>query len=127
MSMSNYLENKLLDHTLRNVSYTPAAQVYIALFTSDPSEDNLGTEVSGGGYSRKLISFNAAGSGIITNSTDIIFDIASANWGNISHVAIFDSLSAGNMLYYGALTTAKTINSSDQLKIVSGDLSISLD
>lgn len=127
MSMSNYLENKLLDHTLRNINYTPATQVYLGLFTSDPGEDNIGTEVSGGAYARKGVTFNAAASGIVTNNTDILFDIATANWGNVSYVAIFDSITAGNMLYYGALTTAKTINSSDQLKIVSGDLSISLD
>lgn len=127
MSMSNYLENKLLEHTLRNVSYTPPTAVYLALFTSDPGEDKTGIEVSGGAYARKAITFNAAANGAVTNSTDVLFDIATANWGNISHVAIFDALTAGNMLYYGTLTTAKTINSSDQLKIVAGDLSISLD
>lgn len=127
MSMSNYLENKLLDHTLRNVSYTPPTAVYLALFTSDPGEDKTGTEVSGGAYARKAVTFNAATNGSVTNSADILFDIATANWGTVSHVAVFDALTAGNMLYYGALTTAKTINSSDQLKIVAGDLSISLD
>lgn len=127
MSMSNFLENKLLDHTLRNVSYTPPTAVYLALFTSDPGEDKTGLEVSGGSYARKLVSFNAASTGSVTNNADVLFDIATANWGNISHVAVFDALTAGNMLYYGTLTTAKTINSSDQLKIVAGDLSISLD
>lgn len=127
MSMSNYLENKLLEHTLRNISYTPPTTVYLALFTSDPGEDKTGTEVSGGAYARKAITFNAAASGAVTNSADILFDIATANWGTVSHVAVFDALTAGNMLYYGTLTTAKTINSSDQLKIVAGDLSISLD
>lgn len=127
MSMSNFLENKLLDHTLRNVSYTPPTAVYLALFTSDPGEDKTGLEVSGGSYARKSVSFNAASNGSVTNNADVLFDIATANWGNISHVAVFDALTAGNMLYYGTLTTAKTINSSDQLKIVAGDLSISLD
>lgn len=127
MSMSNFLENKLLDHTLRNVSYTPPASVYLALFTSDPGEDRTGTEVSGGAYARKTVTFNAATNGTVTNNADVLFDIATANWGNISHIAVFDAATTGNMLYYGQLTTAKTINSSDQLKIAAGDLSINLD
>ena len=127
MSMSNFLENKLLDHTLKNTAYTPAVTIYLALFTSDPGEALTGTEVSGGAYARKSITFGTAVSGSSTNSADILFDIATANWGTISHVAVFDALTAGNMLYYGTLTTAKTINTTDQLKIAAGDLSITLD
>lgn len=127
MSMSNYLENKLLDHTLRNVSYTPPTTIYLALYTSDPGEDKTGTEVSGGAYARKAITFSAASSGTVTNNADVLFDIATANWGNISHVGVLDAVTGGNLLYSGQLTTAKTINSSDQLKIAAGDLTISLD
>lgn len=127
MSMSNFLENKLLDHTLKNTAYTPPVTVYLALFTSDPGEALSGTEVSGGAYARKPITFGTATSGVSINNADVLFDIATANWGTISHVAIFDALTTGNMLYYGTLTTAKTINTSDQLKIAAGDLSITLD
>jgi hypothetical protein len=125
--MSNYLENKLLDHTLKNTTYTPASTIYLALFTSDPGEDKTGTEVSGGAYARKSPTFATAAAGVSTNNADVLFDVATANWGTISHVAIFDAATAGNMLYYGQLTTSKTINTSDQLKIAAGDLSITLD
>lgn len=127
MSMSNYLENKLLDHTLKNVAYASPAAVYLGLFTSDPGEDKTGTEVSGGAYARKQVTFNSAANGNITNNADVTFDIATANWGTVAHIAVFDAVTAGNMLYYGPLTTAKTINTSDQFKIATGDLTISLD
>lgn len=126
MSMSDYLENKILDH-IRGTAYTSPTNLYLALFTSDPGENGAGTEVSGGSYARKIVTFNAAASGSMSNSADVLFDVATANWGTISHVAVYDALTAGNLLFSGPLTTAKTINNTDQLKIIAGDLAISLD
>lgn len=127
MSMSNYLENELLDHTLTNTAYTPATTLYLALFTSDPGEDASGTEVTGGSYARKTVTFATASSGSSATNADVEFDVATANWGTVTHIAVFDALTTGNMLYYGELTTSKTINIGDQLKITSGDLTITLD
>ena len=42
MAISNYLENKILNHTLNNVPYTQPEVVYLALFKSDPTDDNIG-------------------------------------------------------------------------------------
>jgi hypothetical protein len=127
MSMSDYLENALLNAVLRNTPYTSPSQVYVALFTSDPTDAGTGTEVSGGGYARQAVTFNAPSNGQVTNASDILFPIATASWGTVTHVGIYDAQTGGNLLFSGALTTSKTISANDQLKIAAGSLSISLD
>lgn len=125
--LSNYLENKLLDHVLRNTSYTSPTTVYVGLYTSDPADDNSGTEVSGGSYARQILSVTTATGGIVTSSADVTFPQATASWGTISHIGLLDALSSGNLLMHTALTTSKTIDSGDVLKISTGSLTASLD
>jgi hypothetical protein len=127
MSMSDYLENALLNAVLRNTPYTSPSQVYVALFTSDPTDAGTGTEVSGGGYARQPVTFNAPSNGQVTNAADILFPVATASWGTVTHIGIYDAQTGGNLLFHGALTTSKTISANDQLKIAAGSLSISLD
>jgi hypothetical protein len=126
MSMSDYLENALLNAVLRNTPYTSPSQVYVALFTSDPTDAGTGTEVSGGGYTRQAVTFNAPLNGQVTNSTDILFPIATASWGTITHFGIYDAATGGNLLFHGVLQTSKTISTDDQLKIAAGALSVSI-
>lgn len=125
-AISTYLANKLLDHSLRNVAYTPPATVYLALYTSNPGPDNTGTEVSGGGYTRQPVTFSAASAGQIVNSADVVFPVATAAWGTITHVGVFDAATGGNLLYYAALSAAKTIDVNDQFKMPAGQLSFSM-
>jgi len=125
--LSDYLENKLLDHVLRNVSYTSPTTVYVGLYTSDPGDDDTGTEVSGGSYARQILSVTTATDGIVTSSADITFPQATAQWGTISHIGLLDSITSGNLLMHTALTTSKTIESGDVLRISSGDLTAALD
>lgn len=124
---SNYLEAKLLNHVLRNTSYTPPTTTYVGLFTTAPSDSGPGTEVSGGSYARQALSVTTATEGIVTSSADITFPQATASWGTISHLGIFDASSSGNMLMYTPLTTSKTIDTGDIIKISSGNLTVSLD
>jgi len=125
--LSDYLENKLLDHVLRNVSYTSPTTVYMGLYTSDPGDDNSGTEVSGGSYARQIVSVTTATDGIVTSSADITFPQATANWGTISHIGLLDALSSGNLLMHTPLTTSKVIEAGDVLKVATGSLTASLD
>lgn len=125
-AISNYLENKLIDHVLRNTVYTPPATIYLALYTSDPTDAATGTEVSGGAYARQVIAFNAPTDGVASNSAEILFPVATANWGTITHIALMDAATLGNTLFYGALTLSKTISTNDQLKINIGDISVTL-
>jgi len=125
--LSNYLENKLLDHILKNVSYTSPTTVYVGLFTNDPGDTGSGTEVSGGSYARKNLSVTTASGGVVTSSADVTFDQATGNWGTITHIALFDAITSGNLLMHTALTTSKTIETGDIFKIPSGNLTATLD
>ena len=124
---SDYLENKLLDHVLRNVSYTSPTTCFVALFTSDPTDAGTGTEVSGGSYARQSLSVTTASGGIVTSSADITFPQATASWGTISHLGIYDALTSGNLLMHTPLTTSKTIGEGDVLKINTNSLTVTLD
>lgn len=124
---SNYLENKVLDHVLRNTSYTSPTTVYVGLFTTDPTDAGTGTEVSGGSYARQALSVTTASGGIVTSSADVTFPQATASWGTVSHIGLMDALSSGNLLMHTPLTTSKTIDSGDILKISSGNLTVTLD
>jgi len=126
MSFSNYLETELLDHVFANNAYTSPSAVYVGLFTSNPDEDGSGTEVSGGSYARQAGSFTVTGN-TATTSAAIEFPTATASWGTISHIGIYDASSAGNLLAYSALTASKTIASGDVFRIPAGDIDITLD
>jgi hypothetical protein len=127
---SDYLEDAVLDHVLGNTTFTQPASLYVGLFTSDGGlESNTSgswTEVSGGSYARETIAFSAASGGSTSNSATITFTTATANWGTISHVAVMDASSAGNVLFWGSVTTSKTIESGDTFQISSGNLTVSL-
>lgn len=123
---SDYLENKVLDHVLRNTSYTPATTIYIGLFTSNPDEDGSGTEVSGNGYARQSIAFDAASGGSCLSSALVSFGTPTpSDWGTITHVGIFDADTGGNLLYYGAVTAPRITNTTDLVEFAAGDVTIS--
>jgi hypothetical protein len=125
--LSDYLENKLLDHVLRGTSYTSPTTVYVGLYTSDPGDDNSGTEVSGGSYARQELSVTTASDGIVTSSADVTFPQATGSWGTISHIGLLDAITAGNLLMHTPLTTSKAIDTGDIFKISSGSLTAQLD
>ena len=127
---SNYLENKLTDHVLRGTTFTSPATIYVSLHTANPADDATGTEVSGGAYARVAITANttnwsgtqSAGStsassgtgGASSNNGAITFPTPSGgNWGVVTHFGIWDALTTGNLLVFGALGTSKTINDGD--------------
>jgi len=126
MSFSNYLETELLDHVFANNAYTSPTNVYVGLFTSNPDEDGSGTEVSGGSYARQTASFTVSGNTATTDAV-IEFPTATANWGTVSHIGVYDALTSGNLLAYAALTTSKAISSGDVFRIPTGDIDITLD
>lgn len=125
-AISNYLENALINGTLRASSYTAPTTVYVALFTSDPTDAGSGTECSGSAYVRQSAAFAAPSNGASTTSADIQFPQAGGSWGTITHFGIFDASSSGNMLYHGALTVSKTIDTGDVFKIAAGSLTVTL-
>lgn len=129
---SNYLENALLNHLFGGGDYARPATIYVALFTSAPSDSGGGTEVSGGSYARAAVTndatnFPAASGGVKANGTEIAFATASAPWGNVTHFAVFDALSGGNLLFWGALTAARTVQTGDAPSIAIGQLQFTED
>jgi len=125
--MSNYLENALINATLRNTSFTSPTTVYVGLYTTDPGEGNTGTEVSGGSYARVSVSFGAPSNGVSTNSASVTFPTATGTWGTVTHIGILDALTGGNLLYYTPLDASKSIASGDVFTISTGNLSVTLE
>lgn len=131
---SDFLENELLDHVLKGSggAYTAPTTLYLALFTSDGGLENntegSQTEIttSGSAYARQSIAFATASSGSSANSGTVTFSAATTNWGTVSHVAIMDASTSGNVLFHGAVTTSKTIETGDTFQVSASNLTISL-
>jgi len=131
-AFSDFLEAAILNHFFRNTDIgAPPANVYIALYTTATDDASGGTEVTGGSYARAAVSttggWSAPGvAGLTDNVADIVFATASANWGTITHVAVYDAVTGGNRLFHGALTASKVVNSGDIFKFLAGALDITL-
>jgi len=134
---SNYLENKLLDHTLTATAFTQPGARYLAVFTgtagtvlANLEAGTLTNEVSTSGtaYSRKAVTFAAAVTGTSATNATVLFDTATASWGTITCIAVMDGATAGagNVLFYGQLTTSKLIDSGDSFQVTSGNLTVTL-
>jgi hypothetical protein len=123
---SNFLENALINATLRATTYTSPATVYVSLYTTDPTDADSGTEVSGGSYARTAVTMGAPSNGVSTNSADVTFPTATASWGTVTHIGIHDASTSGNLLFHTPLDTSKTIDSGDIFKIETGNLSVTL-
>ena len=124
--ISNYLENAIINATLRATTYTSPATVYVSLWTTDPTDAGSGTEVSGGSYARTSVTFGSPSNGVTTNNADVTFPTATASWGTVGWIGINDAATSGNLLYHTALDTSKAIDSGDIFKIASGNLSVTL-
>lgn len=130
---SDVLEVKILDHVLRYATapYTGASTLYLALFTADTGLE-VGTSpsaevsTSGTAYARTAVTFAAAASGSAATNATVTYAAATSNWGTVTHVAVMDHVSAGNVLFYGAVTTSKTIETGDTFQVSSGNLTVSL-
>jgi hypothetical protein len=124
-AFSNYLENKVLLHVFGGSAYSAPATLYLALYTSNPGDDNSGTECSGTSYARQTITFTVVND-TASNNAAVEFPVAGSSWGTITHVGILDALTSGNLLAHGALTVSKAIDSGDVFRVENGDLDITL-
>lgn len=129
-SFTDYTENLVLTWLFTGSSATRPTAWYVGLFTAAPSDTGGGTEVTGNGYARVAtgtLSVSGTSPTNCTNAAAIEFAAASGgNWGTITHIAIFDADTSGNMLGWAALTTSRTINDGDIIRIPAGDLDITL-
>lgn len=122
--MSDYLENALLNKTLRNIDFTTVAQPYVALHISDPGDTGAAGEITGlGGYTREAGSFDAPSAGVTQNSAAITFGPATEDWGEIGWISVWDALTAGNCLYVCAANAPlQTVNNGNEFEIAIGEL-----
>jgi hypothetical protein len=128
-SFSDYTENLVLNWLFTTNSATRPTAWYVGLFTAAPSDTGGGTEVTGNGYARVATgTISVSGTDTLaTNAAAIEFAAASGgNWGTITHAAIFDASTSGNMLAWAQLTTSRTINDGDVFRIPAGSLDITL-
>lgn len=128
-SFSDYTENLVLNWLFTTNSATRPTAWYVGLFTAAPSDTGGGTEVTGNGYARVATgTISVSGTDTLaTNAAAIEFAAASGgNWGTITHAAIFDASSSGNMLAWAALTTSRTINDGDVFRIPASSLTVTL-
>jgi len=139
-AMSDYLENKLVDQLFRGQTAPTTTTLYVGLLTAAPSDSGGGTEVSGGSYARVSVTSSlanwagtqTAGSttassgtgGQTSNNAAITFPTPAATWGTVTHFGIYDASSGGNLLFWGALTIAKTINQADTVTFPAASLSV---
>lgn len=127
-AMSDYLENQIIDHIFRAGTFVKPTGLYMALYTAAPADAGGGTEVSGGSYARVNLApsdsnwtatqggttgASSGTTGHTDNAVAITFPAPTANWGVVTHMALSDAPTGGNLLIHGALTTPKTVNNGD--------------
>lgn len=143
-SMSDYLENKLIDHLFRGsaLAYTAPVTQYLALATTTGSDSACGTEVATGSYARVAMTSNTTnwgntqssgtGASTGTNGTTatlvtFTFPTPTATWGTVTELCVFDASTAGNLLWRQALTVSKTINTGDVVDFPAASLTFQID
>lgn len=124
--MSNFLENALINGTIRGTTFTAPTTIFVALYTTDPTDADTGIEVTGGSYVRQSVTFGAPSNGASASNADVTFPIATASFGTVSFVGLRDAVTGGNLLYHSPLDTPKTIENGDIFKIGTGNLTVTL-
>jgi len=131
-AMSNALENAVLNLVLRNTPISTAGistgTVFAALFTTPTTDSGGGVEVVGGSYARTSVAgFTVSTAGTSSNSSTVTFPSASANWGVVTHFALYDAATGGSVLFHGPLTAPRVINAGDSFVFPVGNITVSID
>lgn len=126
-SFGDYWEAEILDHVFNIGAYT-APSIYVALSTADPTDDGSGVaEPSGNGYARVLHSSWGRSGSIVDNTGSVEFPEASGSWGTVTHFALYDAATSGNMLAHGTLDASRAITSGLTPRFADGELDVTLD
>lgn len=130
MRASNYLEDAILNYFLRNQSVQQPSQVFLALYKTNPTDNDTGSEVSGGGYARKQISFGVPSQhserAQITNAARVEFDVATAEWGEVAYFGLRDANVGGNLLVHGVFNKPTKIEEGNRFIVEAGALTVSV-
>jgi hypothetical protein len=123
-NLSNFSENQLLVWQLTNGAVTRPTAWFVGVGTGH-TDTGLTGEPSGNGYARQVVSFTVTNDAA-TNSALLVFGPASASWGSMASVAVFDAVTGGNCLWSGALAAPRTIDVGDSLTIAANALTLTL-
>jgi hypothetical protein len=143
-ALTNYQENKLVDHLFRGQTYAAPSNLYVALYTESPTDAGGGTECTGGDYARVTVACSLANwsgtqgagttaassgtGGTISNNIAVTFPTPSASWGTVVAVGLLDASTSGNLLYWGAVSPSKTVSNGDSPpQFAPGDLQFQID
>ncbi len=126
MDFSNDLANKLINATVRKVAKTTPSQAYVALYTSDPTKENTGIEVSAPTYYRMALTMGTPADGFSENISEMEWAVASTVWGTITHIGVMDAEVLGNLMYFTELVEPKNITVGDQFQITPANLKLTL-
>ena len=128
MSFTNDFETRTLQWVFTTGSPTRPTAWHLALYTVAPSDTGGGTEVSTSGtaYAREAVTFTVSGN-TATNASAIEYATATATFGTVVAVGVFDASTGGNLIAYANLSANKTIETGDILRIPAGDLDVTLD
>jgi hypothetical protein len=124
--ISTYLANALLDHLLGGDAYEPPTALYLALYTTNPTAGDTGTEVSGDGYARQAVTFEEAAAAATENDAAVVFPAAEEAWGTITHWGIRDADTEGNLLLFGPVQQSRDVYAGDTVKVNVGALDVAL-
>ncbi len=129
MPKSNTMKTLVLNFLARNQSVTQPTQLYLGLFSTNPTDANTGTEASYNGYQRQAVTFGnpqlSGGAAIIQNSAQLTFALVPSNSGNIAYAALFTAPTGGDLVYYGPLAATYALNQGVQPIVPIGSLSVS--
>lgn len=125
---SNYLEDLILNYFLRGQQVTQPTTLYVALYTTNPTDANTGAEVTGGGYARQKVTFTApqqqADKAEVSNTTRVEFPVATGSWGDVAYYGICTASSGGNLLIHGAFNKPTAIVENNRFIIEQGNLTV---
>lgn len=134
MSFSVYLEAAVLNHIFKNAALTQPTNIYVALLTAAPADDDTGStivEPVGNGYARVVHNtWDVATVATVTtakNNGVITFPTGTGLWGTITHVALCDAITGGNVLVYGAVGVSKQITVDDTPSFPNNAITITLE
>jgi len=121
-SNSDFLEQAQVDNVIADY-----ATMFVSLHTGSPLDnDTGGNEVSGSGYARTAVTFVRTDS-YMDNSGIVAFPETTAPWGTVSHFAVYDASTGGNLLFHEALTAPAVTGSLETLSFPIGSLVYTVD
>lgn len=128
MPKSNTSKIMMLNFLTRNQSVTQPIQLYVALYSTNPTDANTGTEINYTGYTRQPVIFGSpqlsGGNAIVQNTAQITFQLITENAGNIAYVGLLTAATGGDLIYHGPLSATYVANKGVQPIIPVGSLTV---